>query len=65
MDIELRVQLESEALMKLFTMLFGFVIAFKLRTIHFIRFDFTIGLIVTMDCFLFGQCLPNNQGRHE
>ena len=51
--------------MKLFTMLFGFVLL-NLGPILAIRFDLTIGLIVTTyGLFSFWAMLPDNRGRHE
>ena len=57
--------MESEALMKLFLMLFGFV-CLNLGIILAIHFDFTIGLIVSAYGFCtFMLMLPSNRGRHE
>ena len=51
--------------MKLFTMLFGFVLL-NLGPILAIRFDFTIGLIVTAyGLFSFWAMLPDNRGKHD
>ena len=57
--------MESEALMKLFLMLFGFV-CLNLGIILGVHFDFTIGLLVSAyGLCTFWMMLPDNRGRHE
>jgi|TARA_B100000085_G_scaffold266720_1_gene275657 hypothetical protein len=57
--------LESEALMKLFFLLFGFVLL-NLGPILAYRFDFTLGvLVMAFGLFSFWAMLPDNRGRHD
>ena len=60
--------MESEALMKLFLLLFGFVLL-MLGPILAYRFDFTIGLLITaFGLFSFWAMLPGtyeNRNRYE
>ena len=61
----IRDRLESEVLMKLFLMLFGFV-CLNLGIILALHFDFTIGLLVSA----YGVCtfwlmLPSNRGHND
>ena len=59
--------MESEALMRLFTLLSGYVLI-MLGTILAIHYDFTIGVLVSASgLFMFWAMLPqyDERGRHD
>jgi hypothetical protein len=59
--------MESEALMRLFTLLSGYVLI-MLGTILAVHYDFTIGVLVSASgLFMFWAMLPqyDERGRHD
>ena len=57
--------MESEALMRLFTLLSGYVLI-MLGTILAIHYDFTIGVLVSASgLFMFWAMLPMHEDRHD
>jgi len=57
--------MESEALMRLFTLLSGYVLI-MLGTILAVHYDFTIGVLVSASgLFMFWAMLPMHEDRHD
>ena len=57
--------MEGEALMRLFTLLSGYVLI-MLGTILAIHYDFTIGVLVSASgLFMFWAMLPMHEDRHD